>query len=346
MNELERIEETKDKFSDFQSKYNTTTKSIAHIFGTNMALFICLLLPIFLIGTVWTDFGAPQFTLKFVSEGIVTVALFIVGESLMMRVGADGGKLDPEYTTARDELATLIEKVNEVGTMLMGVFCEWQTDIELKQATESRLRRLRMTPEELEKVRRTMDRGQIVKTFGNKKAALIIDYFKLEPIELNDTVLLYDDAFDKSRGGVPIGGERYIRNKMLSPKMILSCIFTGLVTVSVVMTLTTDASFSRAMYTVFKLIILLFRMALGYNTGAKAYNTVEARQLKAKSHYLREYLRFVHDKTYLKIGDQYGDVSCFLNEDAEDSSPWPLEDLEQEIPNYDDLEQAVIDIPT
>jgi hypothetical protein len=317
MNELERIEETKDKFSDFQSKYNSKTKSLAHLFGNNMALFICLLLPIFLIGTVWTDFGAPNFTIKFISEGIVTVALFIVGESLMMRVGADGGKLDKEYTTARDELANLIDKANEVGTMLMAVFCEWQTDVELKQAMESRLRRLRMTPEELEEVRKTMDREAILKTFGKKKAFLIFDYFKLEPIELNDTVLLYDDAFDKSRGGVPIGGERYLRNKMLSPKMILSCIFTGLVTVSVVMTLTTDASFSRVMYTIFKLIILLFRMALGYNAGAKAYNTVEARQLKAKSHYLREYLRFMEDKTYLKLGDKYGDVSCFLKDGEE-----------------------------
>ena len=325
MNELERIEEKKDKFIEFQSKYNTTTKSLAHLFGTNMALFICLLLPIFLIGTVWTDFGAPNFTIKFISEGIVTVALFIVGESLMMRVGADGGKLDKEYTSARDELAVLIDKANEVGTMLMGVFCEWQTDVELKKATETLLRRLKMTPEELEEVRKTMDRGQIFKTFGKKKALLMDSYFKLEPIELNDTVLLYDDAFDKSRGGVPIGGERYIRNKMLSPKMILSCIFTGLITVSVVMTLTTDATFSRAMYTIFKLIILLFRMALGYNTGARAYNTVEARQLKAKSHYLREYLRFVADKTYLKLGDKYGDVTPFITEEEQEDVEMPVQ---------------------
>lgn len=317
MNELERIEEKKDKFSDFQSKYNSTTKGIAHLFGTNMALFICLLLPIFLIGTVWTDFGAPQFTLKFVSEGIVTVALFIVGESLMMRVGADGGKLDPEYTAARDELAVLIDKVNNVGTMLMAIFCEWQTDLELKQATESRLRRLKMTHEEVVEVGKTMSREAIIKTFGKKKAFLIFDYLKLEPIELNDTVLLYDDAFDKSRGGVPIGGDGYLKQKMFSWRMLLSCAFTGLVTVSVVMTLTTDASFSRVMYTIFKLIILLFRMALGYNTGAKAYNTVEARQLKAKSHYLREYLRFMEEKTYLKLGDKYGDVTPFLTEDGD-----------------------------
>lgn len=315
MSELQRMEEPRDRFKDFQNNYNSTTKTVARLLSTNMILFVCLLLPVFLIGTVWTDFGAPEFSIKFVSEGIVTVGLFIVGESLMMRVGSDGGKLDPEYTTARDELAALIDKANGVGTMLMGIFCEWQVDLELKQATEVRLRRLKMTPEELESAKK-MSRKQIIKKYGKLKAMRMFEYYNLEPIELNESVLMYDDAFDKSRGGVPLGGDSFLKKKMLSWQMVISCAFTGLVTVSVVMTLTADANFSRVMYTVFKLIILLFRMVLGYNTGAKAYNTVEARQLKAKSHYLREYLRFVEDKTYLKIGDKYGDVACYISEEA------------------------------
>lgn len=315
MSELQRMEEPRDRFKDFQNNYNSTTKTVARLLSTNMILFVCLLLPVFLIGTVWTDFGAPEFSIKFVSEGIVTVGLFIVGESLMMRVGADGGKLDPEYTTARDELAALIDKANGVGTMLMGIFCEWQVDLELKQATEVRLRRLKMTSEELESAKK-MPRKQIIKKYGKLKAMRMFEYYNLEPIELNESVLMYDDAFDKSRGGVPLGGDSFLKKKMLSWQMMISCAFTGLVTVSVVMTLTADANFSRVMYTVFKLIILLFRMVLGYNTGAKAYNTVEARQLKAKSHYLREYLRFVEDKTYLKIGDKYGDVACYISEEA------------------------------
>jgi hypothetical protein len=172
-----------------------------------------------------------------------------------------------------------------------------------------------MTPEELENAKK-MSRKQIIKKYGKLKAMRMFEYYNLEPIELNESVLMYDDAFDKSRGGVPLGGDSFLKKKMLSWQMMISCAFTGLVTVSVVMTLTADANFSRVMYTVFKLIILLFRMVLGYNTGAKAYNTVEARQLKAKSHYLREYLRFVEDKTYLKIGDKYGDVACYISEEA------------------------------
>lgn len=317
MAELQKIPtpEKKDKTSGFQAKHNIRAKSIAHMLGTNMALFICLLLPVFLIGTVWTDFGTPEFGIKFLSEGIVTVALFIVGESLMMRVGADGGKIDAEYVSAKDEFLALVDKVHSIGTMLMSVFCEWQTDVEFRQAKEVRFRALRMTQEEIDSLK-GHTYGWIIKKLGTEKFRKLVEYERLQPIELSEQAILYDDTSDLSRGGVPIGGEKYLVKKMLSPRMILSCIFTGLVTVSVVMTITTDASFSRVMYTIFKLIILLFRMALGYNTGAKAYNTIEVRQLKVKSNYLRQYVKFIEDKTYLNLGDKYGDIQCFLNDNT------------------------------
>ena len=92
-------------------------------------------------------------------------------------------------------------------------------------------------------------------------------------------------------------------------------IFTGLLTVSVAISITSDVSFARVMYTVFKLIILLYRMALGYEIGAKAFNTVEAKQFKVKSNYIRQYIRFVEEKTYLKLGDKYGDIRCFVKDE-------------------------------
>ena len=109
-----------------------------------------------------------------------------------------------------------------------------------------------------------------------------------------------------------------MHKKTHSVEMLISCIFTGLLTVSVVMTFTSDISFARVMYTIFKLIVLLYRMAVGYGLGAKAYNTVEVRQLEVKSNYLRNYIRFVEDKTYLKLGDKYGDISCYINEPTND----------------------------
>ena len=323
MNELQKIDETphkKPNLTDFQKKYNLTSKHIVHILGTNMALFICILLPIFLIGFVWTDFGVPEFGIKFLSDGIITVALFVIGELMMMRVGADGGKLDAEYVAARSEFKSLVTKASEVGTMLMSVFCEWQIDVELNHAITSRLRPLRMTRSEWEQIK-DMPFAELEKKYGTRKAKKLAALNQLEPVELNESILLYDNSNNLARGGVPMSGEVYLRKKTHSIEMILSSIFTGLLTVSVAITLTSDISFARLMYTVFKLIALIYRMAVGYELGAKAYNTIEVRQLQVKCNYLRQYCRFITDKTYVKLGDKYGDISYYIDDTPEPEAP-------------------------
>lgn len=310
MSELERIPEKVDKLTKFEKNYNLKSKTLVHIIGTNMALFICVLLPVFLIGFIWTDFGVPTIGIKFISDGIVTVVLFVIGEIMMMKVGSDGGKLDAEYISAKGDFLELIKKVNDVGTMLMPVFCEWQIDVELDQAIAARLKPLRLTRKDWERLKE-MPFSELERVYGKKRAKKIFALKDLEPIELNEAIILYDNANSFARGGVPISGEEFLREKSRSVEMILSCIFTGLLTVSVAMTLTSDISFARVMYTVFKLIVLIYRMAVGYGLGAKAYNSVEARQLQVKCNYLRNYIRFVIDKMYLKIGDKYGDVSLY-----------------------------------
>ena len=315
MNELEVMPGKKDRWSDFQKKYNSASKGIVSMVGANISLFICILLPIILVGFIWTDFGAPEFGVSLISDGIVTVALFIIGEMMMMRVGADGGKLDQEYINAKKEFASLVERVNGIGTMFMAIFCEWQIDIELNQAVTSRLKSLRFTQADWEKVR-DMKYRELKQKYGRKKAKSIVALHRLEPVDLNEAILMFDDSSDAfSRGGVPISGEGYIRKKSHSFGLILTTIFTGLLTVSVAITLTSDISFSRVMYTAFKLVVLLFRMGKGYETGARAYNTVEVRQLQAKASYLRQYERFVNEKTYLKLGDKY-DINSYLTSET------------------------------
>jgi hypothetical protein len=314
MGELERISEKGRRFTDFQKNYNLTSKTLVHILGTNMALFICMLLPIFLIGFIWTDFGIPTLDLRFVSDGIVTVVLFTIGELMMRRIGADGGKLDNEYISAKDEFGTLVRKVCDLGIMFMSVFCEWQIDMELDQARATRLRPLRFTRKEWAMLN-DMSYSELVDKYGKRRAKKIMEVKELEPIELNEAILLYDNGNALSRGGVPESGEAFLKSKSRTIKTILSCVFTGLLTVSVAISLTSDISFARVMYTVFKLLVLLYRMAIGYSLGAKAYNTIEVRQLQVKSNYLRQYVRFVNDKTYLKLGDKYGDVACYISEE-------------------------------
>lgn len=320
MSELEKIPTKKKKWSEYQKDYNFSSKAFVHIIGTNISLFVCLLLPVLLIGFIWTEFGSIKFDVRLISDGIVTIALFVIGETMMMRVGADGGKLDPEYINAKNEFDTIIGKVNDLGTMLMAVFCEWQIDLEMKQATSLRLRYLRLSQESFEKVK-DLPYRELVKKFGIKKAKRIIELSKLEPVELNEAILLFNSKDAFARGGVPISGEEYLDKKAHSATMYLSAVFAGLLSVSIALTLTTDISFARVMYTAFKLIILLFRMAQGYAIGAKAYNTVEVKQLKAKSNYLRQYTHFLRDKTYLKIGNKYGDISCFIPDPIVEEAP-------------------------
>ena len=58
--------------------------------------------------------------------------------------------------------------------------------------------------------------------------------------------------------------------------------------------------------------MLLFRMAKGYDRGARAYNTIDVKQYRARSNYLRQYLSFVRDKIYLNLEDKYGDIAQFV----------------------------------
>ncbi len=309
---FEIMRETTDKVEEFQKKYNITSKNFTYILGKNLTFFICMLVPLLLIGFIWTDFGAIVIGPKMFSDGILTVTLFAVGEIMMTRLGADGGRLDADYIAAKGEFQNLIERVGEIGTMLMGVFCDWQIDVEMSQAVQFRLRMIRVSMKEWDEVK-DLSQADIEAKYGKNKAAKITEIINLKPIELNEAILLYNGESNK-RGGVPISGDAYLRSRKHLIETVIACLFTGLLTVSVVVTLTSDITLARVVYTVFKLVMLLFRMAKGYDRGARAYNTIEVRQLKAKSNYLRQYIKFIEEKIYNKLGDKYGDISCFVDD--------------------------------
>lgn len=318
MANYERIEEKLDKRKDFQRRYNESSKGLAHIIGKNLTLFVCMLVPFLLVGFVWTDFGPVAIGPKVLSDGILTVSLFVVGEIMMTRLGADGGKLDEEYIKSKSEYDGLVVKVGEVGSLLMGIFCDWQIDLEMVQATSSRVRALRMTPKMWNDVK-DLPQADLERLYGRSKARKIIEIRNLQPIELNEAILLYDG--DKTaRGGVPISAEEYLKSKSHLIKTLIACIFAGLLTVTVAVSLTKDITIARVIYTIFKLVMLLFRMAKGYDRGAKAYNTIDVKQYRARSNYLRAYITFVNEKVYLNLGDKYGDVDSFVGEELSFSS--------------------------
>lgn len=313
MDELERLEAATDKVEDFQKKYNKSSKNFVYILGKNMTLFICMLIPLLLVGFVWTDFMPVVIGPRMFGDGILTVMLFTCGEIMMTKLGTDGGKLDSEYTSSKTEYDNLCSKVGDIGTLLMGVFCDWQIDVEMHQSVQSMCRMLKISPKMWEEIK-DLSKETLEERYGKVKARKILKIINLKPIELNEAILLYNGECT-TRGGVPISGDAYLMSKWHIIETVIACIFTGLLTVSVVVTLTSDITFARVIYTAFKLVMLLFRMAKGYDRGARAYNTIEVRQLKAKSNYLRQYIKFIKDKIYLKLGDKYGDISCFVSEE-------------------------------
>lgn len=318
MEELKKIEEAEDKVSNFQKKYNIDQKKTANILGRNLTFFLCCVIPLVLIAFVWTDFGAIVFHTKMIADGALTVFLFITGEIMMTRLGSDGGKMDGEYISAKGEFETVLQEVQKLGTMLLGVFCDWQIDVELEQAIHYRLRLLKMTPKQFDEVK-DLSKKQLEEKFGKKKGRAVFEVINLKPIELNEAILLYNGG-RMTRGGVPESGDAYLRKQSHIITTIISCLFTGLLTVTIVLTLTEDITFARVVYTVIKMVALLSRMVTGYDRGARAYNTIEVRHYKAKTNYLYQYEKFLDEKMYLKFGNKYGDISYFIDDDETEAA--------------------------
>lgn len=310
IDQLDNVEAAAKSVEGFQKQYNVKQKRIAGIIGRNLTLFVCMLIPLVMIAFIWGELGEIVFHKRMLLDGLVTVSLFICGETAMLRLGTEGGKLDSDYISAKSDFEEIVTKVMERGSMLLGVFCDWQIDLELEQAVHHRLKMLRMTPKMWDDIK-NLRPDELKSRFGKKRAKKMIEILNLEPMELNEAILLYNGEYE-ARGGIPESGDAYIHKKRHIIETVIACLFTGLLTVTVVFTLTSDITFARVIYTVFKLAMLLFRMAKGYDRGAKAYNTVEVRQYKAKTNYLKQYVKFVEDKIYLNLGDKYGDISQFV----------------------------------
>jgi hypothetical protein len=298
------------KWKRFQKNYNDASKNIVKMLGANITLFICMCLPLLLIGFIWTDFGMIVYGPRLLSDGIITVITLVIGEMMTMRIGAEGGKLDVDYLQIKKDYKNLVEEVHSIGTRYLPLFCEWQIDLEMKQAINARLRLLRCTASEFENMQLSSYKDLKTK-YGRKKARRINKLRQLDPIELDEGTLLFDSDTDgRQRGGVPMSGDVYINKKSYLAEMVLTSLFMGFLTVSIAFSLTKDINFARVVYTIFKVLVLLFRMARGYDRGARAYHTVEARRIQAKSNFLRLYKSFINEKLYVELEPKYNIITA------------------------------------
>ena len=312
-----------DRFTERQREHNKRAKEWTRIFGANLSLCICIMIPALLIGFIWTDASLPRLGMGLICDGILTVFLFFLAEYSMIRIGMDGGRLDDDYVKYHREYIELTKAIRERGVALMYPFCEWQIELEYETAVKERLRSIRVPYTEWKESYRHMELEELKEALGVKKAVRVLAVNAMLPIELTPDMILTDGRKRAGRGGISESGEDYVERKKKSWRHILIGALTAIFTISVALTLTQDVSFARVLYTVVKLTALLFRMASGYNSGAKAYNTVEVLHIQSKLALEYSYIEYLDKRLYENFGDRYGDVSQILPNDKSDKSDKP-----------------------
>ena len=271
-------------------------------------------------------------------DGIVTIALFAMGEALMVRLGIEGGRLDEDYIAARTEFEELVKEVCNIGTIFMGVFCDWQIDVEYEFYLRRRCKDLKIDYNEYMSVYhdKTLDElrsmfpfeelkennflGLVFGTWRNvktsAKAANIFALNQVKHIELTPDILLTDGKVRNERGGVSICGDEYVEQHTIGWKHILVTAFFAIVAAIPVINLIREFSVAMLIYTIFKIALMLYRMYSGYARGAKGYNAIEPKHLQDKIKYLKLYLEFLEKKIYLTLKDKYNIVGeDFIAED-------------------------------
>ncbi len=303
-----------DRLVEKQKDHNKKSKYYAKIIGANLTSYICIMIPMLLIGFIWTDSGLPKIGWSLFSDALVTVVLFIIAENSAMQIGVEGGKLDDDYIRLHDEYLSLTDKIKKIGTSLMVPFCYWQIDVEYSTAVRTKCRSVGISVKEYEQKYKGKSLEELTKILPPIKAAKIHAINEMKPIELTPEVILTDGRRLEDRGGVPESADEYIDRKSKSTKHIVISVLTAAITVVPSFALTRDLSFGRVIYTLLKIIVLLMRMYKGYSQGAAAYNTVEVRHIEAKVMYEYAYLEYLDKKIYTKHGDKYGNIEQFTGE--------------------------------
>lgn len=314
---MEAIKSREERMKD----RNIRQKNLAKTIGQNLSLYICIMIPVLLVGLIWTESSLPKLGWGLLGDGILTVALFVIGERSMLTVGITGGKLDDEYIDTRKRFRETVASVKRIGILMLEPFCDWQTDMELIRAKKTRLRRIGVKYDAYVESYEGKSFDELKELVGLEKATKLTEINRLKPIDLNPDLLLTEGYGSRDRRDIPEGAEQYIEKKRYGKWGIAISVLTAVFTVAISLTLTKDITLARVLYTAVKLIALLYRMAKGYNNGAKAYNTMEVRHLTAKIEYLDEYAEFMGKKMYLQIADQYPEIRTLITTPTNTDQP-------------------------
>ena len=316
-----------------ERRHNENAKRLAKTITQNLYTYLCMAIPLALILTVFTDFTLPTLGWGLAGDGIVTIALMVCGERLMVRLGALGGKLDDEYDEAKKRYKAAKEAAKTRTVALMMPFCEWQIDQEFERAKRAHCARLRIKYDKYVAEYDGKSLDDLKKTLPLEKAVQVDRINKLEPIELTPDMLLYNCSRYNDRRDIKMSGEDYELEKIYGKKGLVISVVTCVVLVGLPLTFAGEVTLAKIIYTLGKLAALLYRMAKGYSEGAKAYHTVEVRHLDSKSDYLEEFVIFVDQKQYLLIANEYTQIRHLMGLDS------PEKEKDNEVPRVKSVQE-------
>lgn len=329
---MERLTQTDRELREKQR--NEAVKKMAKTVTQNLYTYLCIAIPLLLICTIWTDFTLPSLGWGLAGDGVLTVILMVVGERVMVKVGAFGGKLDDEYLEAKKRYKIAVAEAKKRCVPLLTSFCEWQIDVEFERAKRSRCSRLRIKYEDYIRLYEGKKLDELKQALPLEKAVQVDLINRMEPIELTPDMLLYECSRREERHEITISGEEYEETKMYGKKGLLISVVTCVICIGLPITWVGGATLSRIVYTLGKLAVLLYRMCKGYGEGAKAYHTVEVRHLNSKSDYLEDFVQFFDQKQYLTIANEYTQINRLMGlyppENGDDHVKIPRVEPDQE----------------
>ena len=288
-------------FEQRTKERNDAAKYVSSVIGNNLSFWICCAIPFLTILFVWVDTSLPKLGMAMLGEGLPVILLMVIGERLMVGIGARSGKTDQEFMSICERYGGIKKNVIAVcGRMRASDFCEWYIGKEFEETRRKKIRRLRMSPQEYDEKVQRMTKRQLVTRFGiGPRFWGVLNIKRLEYIYLTPD-MIFDEENGANLRGMGESGDEHVYRKTWGFKGILIAVITAACSVSIAMTLVSDPSWHRVLYTVIKLLVILYRMARGFNDGAQAYNKIEVMHKKQQIKFLDLYREYCEENGGVK----------------------------------------------
>lgn len=301
-----------ERFHEKQKIQNDKTKYWAAVIGQNLSLAVCFMIPILLVGIIWTDLKFPELGGSLAAETLLTAALFIFAEWSAINVGIPSGKLDDDYLSIQRVFSQRKDETKKRGVLKMGVFCDWQIDEELITAKKTMCRKAKLDWRVYKTELASLSEEQLIERFGKARGREIYKINCLEPIELTPEMILGDGA-GRLRGGISKSGDEYVHEQKTDWQHMIIIALTIVLTVGIGFVFSPELSWGTVIYTAYRMIAVFIRMKVGFDKGARAYNHIEVKHRESQIFYMDKYDEFLDtDGLYEAVAEKYSDSGIIV----------------------------------